>query len=64
LWHTVHTAALDAAYESPRGLFVLYDPQHPGGGREIRNATLYDVMPTLLALFGITPPRTRGKALV
>jgi arylsulfatase A-like enzyme len=45
-------------------MFVLYDPQQPGGGRELDGATIYDIVPTLLALFDVRPgPHARGQVL-
>ena len=64
-WLTARDTTLDAAYESPRGLLALYDPRHLGGGRELAGATIYDILPTLLALSDLpAPPRARGRALV
>lgn len=63
-WLTARADPLDAAYESQRGLVAIYDPRHPGGGRELEGATIYDILPSLLALFGLKPPpRARGQAL-
>lgn len=64
-WRSAPASALDAAYESPRGMLLLYDPRNPGGGRELAGATIYDVLPTLLALFDLpAPARARGHALL
>ena len=63
----VHTGAapMDAACESPSGLFVIYDPHNPSGGQELTGATIYDMVPTLLALLGQPiPARLRGRALI
>jgi predicted AlkP superfamily phosphohydrolase/phosphomutase len=64
-WLSTRTAALDAACESPRGLVVLYDPRAPAGGRELAGATIYDLVPTCLALFGEPlPARLRGRSFL
>jgi predicted AlkP superfamily phosphohydrolase/phosphomutase len=63
----VHTGAapMDAACESSSGLFVIYDPHNPSGGHELAGATIYDIVPTLLALVGQPiPARLRGRALI
>jgi len=63
----VHTGAtpMDAAYESSSGLFVIYDPHNLSGGRELTGATIYDIVPTLLALLGQPiPSRLRGRSLI
>jgi predicted AlkP superfamily phosphohydrolase/phosphomutase len=66
-WPWVHTGAapMDAACESSSGLFVIYDPHTPRGGQELTGATIYDMVPTLLALLGQPiPARLRGRALI
>jgi len=63
----VHTGAapMDAACESPSGLFVIYDPHNSSGGQELSGATIYDIVPTLLTLLGQPiPARLRGRALI
>ena len=63
-WISTHEAAMDAAWESPAGFIVVYDPRNQGGGRELDEATIYDVLPTLLTL--VDQPaagRLRGHAL-
>ncbi len=63
----VHTGAvpMDAACESSSGLFVIYDPHNLSDGYELTGATIYDIVPTLLALLGQPiPSRLRGRALI
>jgi predicted AlkP superfamily phosphohydrolase/phosphomutase len=63
----VHTGSvpMDAACESPSGLFVIYDPHNPNDGREQTGATIYDMAPTLLTLLGQPiPSRLHGRALL
>lgn len=62
-WLSARADALDAAYESPHGLFALFDPRNPAGGIELSGVSIYDIAPTLLNLFGIAPARMRGHAL-
>ena len=41
---------------------IFHDPAQPQSGREMEGAQLYDVLPTLLHRYGITPPDgLRGK---
>lgn len=46
----------DDANHAQQGILIMYDPAQPGGGREIKGMSLYDVAPTILHLFGQTPP--------
>lgn len=63
-WITCLDSPLDAACASDHGLLVLYDPLNPHAGQAIEGATIYDVLPTLLALCQATAPvRGRGRAL-
>jgi predicted AlkP superfamily phosphohydrolase/phosphomutase len=55
---------LDAACETPDGFLLVYDPRNLGGGRQLDDATIYDIVPTLLALFGQPiPARMRGQVI-
>jgi predicted AlkP superfamily phosphohydrolase/phosphomutase len=64
-WVHTGTAPMDATCESSSGLFVIYDPHNPRGGQELTGATIYDMVPTLLALLGQPiPARLRGRALI
>lgn len=52
----------DDANHAQHGIFVLYDPQNPGSGRQIDDISIYDVAPTLLRLLGHPiPPEMIGK---
>lgn len=54
----------DNANHSEYGIFILYDPQNPGGGQEVPGAKIVDVAPTLLQCFGLKPPENMtGKSL-
>jgi predicted AlkP superfamily phosphohydrolase/phosphomutase len=57
-------ARMDAACETPDGFLLAYDPRNLGGGRQLDDATIYDITPTLLALFGQPiPARMRGRVI-
>jgi predicted AlkP superfamily phosphohydrolase/phosphomutase len=69
IWTTTHTADLDAACESRLGFVAVYDPlaaeAATDGGRELGEASIYDLVPTLLTLLGEpAAPRLRGRALI
>lgn len=65
IWVDAHHAPLDTAFESSSGLLILYDPRNLGGGRRLAEATIYDIVPTLLAVLGQPiPARLGGRALV
>ena len=54
----------DDANHAQYGMLIFYDPLHPGDGRYVEGTQIYDVLPTLLARFGITAPAgLRGKVL-
>ncbi|NJN65734.1 MAG: sulfatase-like hydrolase/transferase [Chloroflexaceae bacterium] len=54
----------DDANHAQHGLFILHDPQRPGGGQRLEGVQLYDILPTLLARYGITPPDgLRGRVI-
>jgi predicted AlkP superfamily phosphohydrolase/phosphomutase len=64
VWADSRAAELDAAYELPHGFLVIYDPRNLGGGRRLNEATIYDVVPTLLTLLGQpVPPRLHGQVI-
>jgi predicted AlkP superfamily phosphohydrolase/phosphomutase len=52
----------DDANHAERGIFVMHDPRAPMGGRRLEGLQLMDFAPTVLDLFGITPPADmRGR---
>jgi predicted AlkP superfamily phosphohydrolase/phosphomutase len=54
----------DDANHAPFGLIISYDPRSPQQGQVLEGATLYDLVPTLLHRYGLTPPRgLRGQVL-
>jgi predicted AlkP superfamily phosphohydrolase/phosphomutase len=54
----------DDANHAQYGMLIFHDPQRPGKGQQLENAQIYDVLPTLLARYGLqAPPGLRGKTL-
>jgi predicted AlkP superfamily phosphohydrolase/phosphomutase len=54
----------EMACETPDGFLMVYDTRNLGGGRQLDDATIYDIVPTLLALFGQPiPARMRGHVI-
>ncbi|MBA3947190.1 MAG: alkaline phosphatase family protein [Herpetosiphonaceae bacterium] len=52
----------DDANHAQYGIFILYDPRKPGGGRRIDDISIYDIAPTLLHLMEQpVPPEMIGK---
>ncbi|KPJ71739.1 MAG: phosphodiesterase [Planctomycetes bacterium DG_20] len=52
----------DDANHDYHGIFVMYDPGRPGGGRRLEGLHLMDVAPTILGLYGLEPePDVQGK---
>jgi predicted AlkP superfamily phosphohydrolase/phosphomutase len=64
IWTFENDIGPDDANHSQHGIFVLYDPQHPGGGRELDGLQIYDVAPTLLGMLGLrAPDGIRGRPM-
>ena len=54
----------DNANHSEHGIVILYDPQNPGRGKEVTDAKIVDVAPTLLPYFGLkAPAQMIGRSL-
>ena len=54
----------DDANHAPFGLIIFHDPRQPKQGQVLTGAQLYDIVPTLLHRYGVTPPAgLRGKVL-
>ncbi|HEX5689299.1 MAG TPA: alkaline phosphatase family protein [Roseiflexaceae bacterium] len=63
VWHGV-TADGDAAIDTSNGFLLVYDPRNPAGGRTLDDASIYDVVPTLLTLCNQPiPARLRGQII-
>jgi predicted AlkP superfamily phosphohydrolase/phosphomutase len=54
----------DDANHAPFGLMIFHDPRQPNQGQVLTGAQLYDIVPTVLHRYGLTPPAgLRGKVL-
>jgi predicted AlkP superfamily phosphohydrolase/phosphomutase len=54
----------DDANHAPFGLMIFHDPRQPKQGQVLTGAQLYDIVPTVLHRYGLTPPAgLRGKVL-
>ncbi|GAB4448997.1 MAG: alkaline phosphatase family protein [Chloroflexi bacterium OHK40] len=52
----------DDANHAQHGLLIFHDPARPTGGRRLDGLSLYDVLPSLLARYGLpAPPDLRGR---
>ncbi|MBW4466596.1 MAG: alkaline phosphatase family protein [Pegethrix bostrychoides GSE-TBD4-15B] len=61
---TDNDTGADDANHARYGLMIFHDPQAPGSGQVIQDAQIYDILPSLLARYGLTPsPSLRGKLL-
>jgi predicted AlkP superfamily phosphohydrolase/phosphomutase len=64
-WIGALDARLEAACESPSGFLALHDPQNRDNKGQLTEATIYDIVPTLLAaLEQPIPARLRGRPLL
>ncbi len=64
IYSTENDTGPDDANHAQHGLFIFYDPQQPGHGTWLEGAQIYDVLPTLLARYGLTAPSDlRGRVL-
>jgi predicted AlkP superfamily phosphohydrolase/phosphomutase len=63
-WTFENDTGPDDANHAQFGIFILYDPHNPGGGRQIDGLKIYDVAPTVLTMLGQPAPQgIRGKVL-
>lgn len=64
LWTFENDTGPDDANHAQHGIFVLYDPRHPDGGRELTGLHIHDVGPTLLTMLGLPIPEgVRGRPI-
>jgi predicted AlkP superfamily phosphohydrolase/phosphomutase len=64
IYTTDNDTGPDDANHAQYGMMIFHDPTQPKGGQILEGAQLYDILPTLLGRFGITPPiGLRGKQL-
>jgi predicted AlkP superfamily phosphohydrolase/phosphomutase len=53
----------DDCVHAKEGMYILYDPKNPAGGKKV-DARIYDVVPTILAAMELPVPKEmRGKPL-
>lgn len=63
-WTVENDTGPDDANHAQHGIFVLFDPRHPDGGRELRDLHIHDVGPTLLTMLGLPVPEgVRGRPI-
>jgi predicted AlkP superfamily phosphohydrolase/phosphomutase len=60
IWVRARAARLESACETPEGFLILYDPRNLGGGRQIDDLRVYDIVPTLLSMLGQPVPARLG----
>lgn len=48
----------DDANHAQHGLIIAYDPRNPANGRQLENAHLLQIAPTVLNILGIETPKT------
>ncbi len=64
IYTTENDTGPDDANHAQYGMMIFHDPQHPGHGERLEGSQIYDVLPTLLARYGLQAPNgLRGKVL-
>jgi ATP sulfurylase len=64
IWTFENDTGPDDANHAQYGIFILYDPRNPGGGKHVEGLQIYDVAPTLLKLLDQPiPDGIRGKVM-
>ena len=64
IWTFENDTGPDDANHAQHGIFVLYDPRDPGGGRKVEGLQIYDVAPTVLDLLDHpVPGDVRGRVI-
>jgi predicted AlkP superfamily phosphohydrolase/phosphomutase len=64
LYRWENDTGADDANHARSGIMIFYDPKHPQGGQSLDSAEIYDILPTILAHYGISAPTgLRGKIL-
>lgn len=54
----------DGANHDHQGIFIFFDPSHPGMGQRLEGHSLFDIAPTILRSFGVdAAPRMVGQEL-
>jgi predicted AlkP superfamily phosphohydrolase/phosphomutase len=64
IWTFENDTGPDEANHAQEGIFIFHDPRRPLGGRDLGTVEIYDIAPTMLALFGQPVPEgLRGRAI-
>jgi predicted AlkP superfamily phosphohydrolase/phosphomutase len=64
IWTFENDTGPDDANHAQHGIFILYDPRNPGGGKQLDDLKIYDIAPTVLTMLGQPVPEgIRGKAI-
>jgi predicted AlkP superfamily phosphohydrolase/phosphomutase len=64
IWTFENDTGPDEANHAQHGIFVLFDPSHPGNGQTLEDLRIYDVAPTVLAIMGEpAPDAARGRVI-
>ncbi len=64
LWSFENDTGPDDANHAQHGIFILYDPENPGGGKEYQGAHVMDIAPTVLHQLGQPIPEDfEGKII-
>jgi len=64
VWTFENDTGPDDANHAQHGIFILYDPHNPGGGKQLAGLKIYDVAPTLLKMLDQPVPEgIRGKVI-
>jgi predicted AlkP superfamily phosphohydrolase/phosphomutase len=62
IYTTENDTGPDDANHAQHGMFIFYDPRKPGGGQYLEGVQIYDILPTLLAHYGVdAPTELRGR---
>jgi predicted AlkP superfamily phosphohydrolase/phosphomutase len=64
VWTFENDTGPDDANHAQHGIFILFDPHNPGGGKQLDGLKIYDVAPTILTLLEQPAPvGIRGKTM-
>ena len=64
VWTFENDTGPDDANHAQYGIFILYDPRNPGGGKRLDGLKIYDVAPTVLTMLDQPVPEgIRGHAI-
>jgi predicted AlkP superfamily phosphohydrolase/phosphomutase len=64
VWTFENDTGPDDANHAQYGIFILYDPRNPRGGKRLDGLKIYDVAPTVLAMLDQPAPEgIRGRAI-